>query len=671
MIPQKFLLFFLCMSFYQELLAQDGKLSWYYPTLGEVNPRSGKKGLYTINSHGVSGCVSGNCKSGEGEYLKAATTFDANLGFMEIDPTVSLTMFKGQFSNDGKDFEGKVYTRKVAYDVVYKKDDPRLVPKVKENLKDENFWKSFEVATGTMRHDGFDYKWNGWMETAVPAGVAVAAGQVISTKTYFKQGAVYIKIQYAPGGPHTEIEGRTLPGGDLICGRLRYPDGSMYEGFLHTGDRFGPGRYSGKDGKPEEGIWMLDSLAVAMPVSLPKEIFEPISENVPTLGKMSFGGYTWSQVKDAGGGWVYAFYPDDIFFGKAEGGNLNGPGIWFSKQPTPNSDAGKSWDTYRTGIFKNGNLSTGIRVRDVVEIKSANTGAATPTEYTRNYTTAISGEFEDDQLKPSCAKMTKYNDKGTPVYQVEGYFTPGYFKTETADGWAYINDWEGKREAANLQYMHNNQNYLAMEGTKGYVSWFTRGFEALPTATYCFAPMKGQSVAILPMMKHRHDSVVALVAKKEADIVANKKEYEKRESEYAKEASKYDYRVGDLYQLGEGAHPVRILITGPYEFYTKSFPVTMQSWFQSTKNTGYLRTVSTNLPVEKLKLYRKLYGPLSVCPVCEGRATMPATVYSDVGGNSGHTSIGGGWAVKNPETHWKSEIMVACKSCAGIGFIRK
>src|SRR5687767_11780652 len=185
MSSKKLILIFLCFSTCLLLNAQDGKLSWYYPKLDDVDPRTGKKSSFQLNTHDVSGCVSGNCKSGNGEYLIAIPDEDTVVEFMGIIPVVKLTLFKGVFSNDGNNFEGTVYSRKVNYDVEYKKDVPRLVPKEKADLRNESFWKPFEVASGTMVKAGSrNYNWNGWMQQAQQTDNKTGPGEPTSFKAH-------------------------------------------------------------------------------------------------------------------------------------------------------------------------------------------------------------------------------------------------------------------------------------------------------------------------------------------------------------------------------------------------------------------------------------------------------------------------------------------------------
>jgi hypothetical protein len=497
------------------------------------------------------------------------------------------------------------------------------------------------------------------MTAAKNPATPVGPGQPSRYRANFNGKIAYVNIDYEPGGAYTSVQGRSLESGDLIGGRILFSDGSMYEGCLQNGKRIGPGRYTTKDGKTQEGIWMLDSLALPMTVSLPQALFEPEKENVLPVTRIALGPYPELEFKDAGHGWVYSFYTSTLFLGKMEGGILNGPGVWFNME--------EPGHTYRTGIFKEGKLVSGMKVTDnVTAIKKA--GTAMSVAYTRNYTDVITGEFKDYQLKPSCARFIRYNAKGNPIQLLEGYFYPGQFKKEYADGWVYVNDWEGKRDPANLRYMYNGRNYLTMDGDATYVTWFTGGLKEAEKAIYCFPSMKTQSTPILTSMKHRHDSVVVVANKREADIAAHKEAFRKRAEECAKEGLKYSFRSGDLYQEGEGHRPVKILISGSFDCYTKSYPVFVQSWRQTTNTTGFLNTNFTNISVEKLKGLKKIASSQGVCQVCGGRGTVPKTFYTSVGGNSGYTAVGGGWMVKNPETYWKSEGMVSCKDCAGVGF---
>jgi hypothetical protein len=650
MPASKCLLLSVCIACSQLLTAQDGKLSWYYPKLDEAYPRNGKNGSYTLNMHGVNGCVSGNCKSGTGEYLRAQPSPDAVFPSMTANPVMRLTLYKGTFSNDGKNFEGTVYVRDVSYDVTYKKDEPRLVPKEKHDLRDEQFWKSFEVASGSMQSAGsLGYRWHGWMQTVPKPGATTTPGQPLATKTHFMDGKAYVKNQYAPGGVYTGVEGRALEDGNLVGGRISFPDGSMYEGMLHTGRRFGPGRYKNSEGKIQEGIWMLDSLAIPTAVTLPPALFEPGKEGA-AIAKIPIGGYPALDFADAGNGWVYAFYSNVLFIGKMENGKLNGPGYW------------KDRSTFFTGLFKDGRLETGMKVFEKI-IAS------------KKYTTVITGEFSNGQLKPSCAKMTRYDQQGIPIRMIEGYFYPSQDKeNEFADGWAYVNDWSGKRDAANLQYLYNNENYLSMSGDPTYVSWFTKGLKESATAAYCFPSMKSQAAPLLALMKDRHDSVVVYANKREADIAAYKAAWNKRETtraaNCAAEQAKYNYTAGELFQMSEGSYPTTILLTGSLDCAISKYLVYTRRWVQSTEKKGYWNLSTNYLSGEEIKKAKKIPGSHTACSKCGGRGSIPVTEYHDVGGSSGYTYVGGGWMVKNPETYWKLDTWHSCKECAGAGFTR-
>lgn len=649
MIAKKYSLLIICLSLYQLVPAQDGKLSWYYPNLGDVDPRTTvKKGSYILNSHGISGCVSGNCQTGSGEYLIAYPAHDTVMKTSDVNQVVNLRLYKGQFSNNGKNFEGTVYARRVYYDVEFnKKYEPKLIPRIKEDLKKEAFWKPGEVASGSMEKygDPVDYQWNGWMERAHNPTIQIQPGHESSFRAHFTRDEAHVKIQYTPGGTYTQIEGRSLKNGELLGGRILFSDGSKYEGFVHKGRRFGPGRFTSKEGKTEEGIWMLDSLAIATAVTIPNDLIEP-GKKTATIGSFEYDGYKSLEFKDAGNGWVYAFYTNILFLGKMEGGKLNGPGFGYS-------------DVFLAGMFKEGRLVSGMKIRE-----------------DSYFTTVITGEFKDNQIKPSCAKMLRYDTKGKLVYMAEGYFYPNSNdkKREFADGWAYINDWEGKRQAANLQYLYSGEDYLAMNGDPTYVSWFTRGLQESGPAVFCFPSMKAQAAPILALMKQRHDSVVVYANKRAADIAAYKKEWADREARNtaacATEQAKYKYAAGDLYQIGDAYDPPKFLITGTLDCYKKAFLVYKRHWVQTTPKIGYWNVATVYLTDEEIKKAKKIGTNHGVCGKCGGRGSIPVTEYHEVGGNSGYTSVGGGWMIKNPETYWKSESWRLCKDCSGTGFIK-
>ncbi len=113
------------------------------------------------------------------------------------------------------------------------------------------------------------------------------------------------------------------------------------------------------------------------------------------------------------------------------------------------------------------------------------------------------------------------------------------------------------------------------------------------------------------------------------------------------------------------------MIAGSVDCNLKRYPVIKRNWVQSTSKVGYWQLSTPFLPGEEIKKYKKIGAGYGVCGKCGGRGSIPVTEYHDVGGNSGYTSVGGGWAVKNPETYWKVEAWHSCKTCSGNGFIGK
>jgi len=94
-----------------------------------------------------SGCVSGNCKTGDGVYIHA---FEVN--FVDqtwADKRVRIELYKGGFSNNGTGFEGKGFMRFVPYLVSRKGTVITYSPTETFNFQDDDL-SSFETGEGQM-----------------------------------------------------------------------------------------------------------------------------------------------------------------------------------------------------------------------------------------------------------------------------------------------------------------------------------------------------------------------------------------------------------------------------------------------------------------------------------------------------------------------------------------
>ena len=141
--------------------------------------------------------------------------------------------------------------------------------------------------------------------------------------------------------------------------------------------------------------------------------------------------------------------------------------------------------------------------------------------------------------------------------------------------------------------------------------------------------MRTQAAPIITMMKDRHDSVVAIAGKRDADIAAYKAAWAKREADRKaacdKENAKYDLKPGDFYQIGEGYSPATFMVAGPVDCILKRYPVVKRSWVQSTSKVGYWQ-VSTPFLSGEIKKYKKMGSSYGVCGKCGGRGSHTCTI---------------------------------------------
>lgn len=661
------------------------KLSWYYPKLETINGRV--TGMFSFwYNLSVSGCVSGDCKNGTGVFVRA-------INHQPVKDTLSsalvhINVYKGKFSKDGvlPVFEGTYYSRTVPYKVV--KDEAtlerdgakfKMVPDLEWNFKEESSLAPYEIGNGRMIYEENGAIGFGWAGPMKFVNNKSGKGEVSSFEALFGRTGnklEYADIQFTPGGKYLRMKGRFNNNDDMVGGRLEFADGGVYEGFLCSGKFFGPGRYKANDGKISEGIWMLDSLAMPMTVHLPKALFEKVDKTDFESAQFAPGGistkYRHYPLYDAGGGWV--FTNATFFLGKVENGEFTGPGV--------SIDRGE----YYTGIFKNGMLTEGMRVKHLYDESEkkpqfTNTGIV---PYQKSGSHVITGSFKDNMLVRGCGRKLYYdrNDKLTKI--IEGVFYPSrVFNEERPYGWVYVNDWTGNRDVSTLRYYNNGD----LNDKTDEAEFMLAYKEALKDKEYCFGTMKSQAdITLVPFTQRASE----IAKRNEAKLNQAKEEKEKNErywnspemkaflakQEEARQKAAQECAAlqkarpltqGMLFKLAnKDGHAQHALITGGYDCKRKAFPVILQYWTSTVKNKGYMSISSSFLNPQLL--LEQIPGNFSICAFCAGKGYTFAKVVNEVGGNSGYTSLGNGWAVKNPETYWVSEVQASCSKCNSRGF---
>ena len=499
---KRILLFLLLFSAVIAHAQFETKSSNFYPSPSKFKINTTQKS-YTDDIV-ANGCVSGNCRNGEGILVEAFADGAVLRAFDTV--RIDLNIYKGRFTNDGKNFEGTLYHRIVPFWVEKGKSNT-YTPAITYDMKNGDFGD--EIASGQMASSDKGFRWSGWMHQKQQPGSGIESQEI-----FVKLNPEFARTTYTSGSLYKKAQGRIHEAGDMYCGKIDYSDGSTYEGFLYQGKFFGPGRYTNANGDSKEGIWMLDSLTTEMSVSFPREIHEFVEHS-------SF------EAKYESNGWVLQRSGDDIFFGKMTAGKLNGPGMNITLKKADIEGSGwNQWLTYRAGTFIDGELQEGIRVRDYLGWYFSAVKSGRYKNFYRDHSTIISGRFKNDQAAGGCGRKLYLDALGKPTMLIEGSFYPSKNTYEEfADGWLYVNDWAGLRSPDKLRYWYSNHDVLDKDFP---YYWLIDAAREANENTFCSPAMQPQSLSILSRITQLGDSM--LVVKLRQDAAAEKERKELAEA---------------------------------------------------------------------------------------------------------------------------------------------
>lgn len=496
------------------------KVSSFYPKAKQFKVKNnGPNARYIYNG---SGCVEGNCKKGKGTFV--AVCNDASMQGKDQKAFVTVYIYKGTFSEDGKYFEGKTYEWRPDYRYSTSYDIATLTPVNPVDIsKEENLSESL-VGEGTMTRSsdckGYyaqygTYYWAGWRHNNVKYPLP---GNAQSYDVYYDIVGTQTaqKVVFGPGNAYKEFVGRTIYYNEIVGGRFLYDDNSMYEGFVFRGKFFGPGIFTAASGEKKQGIWMLDTLATPMEIKFPEALFDPsipgdsgyprYKFHVPTNGVAP----SFSDFYSGPDGWVLGVGKERIIFGKTKNMSFEGPGFYVNFKDREYK--------YYTGTFAEGLLKEGMRITYNVITNEP-------------YTSIVSGKFYENQLVRGCNREITLDHTGKPHLIFEGMFYPNAnWEDEFVDGWIYVNDWAGLREEKNLAYWFRGHNVFSDKFNKDN---FIKAAEEAITAPYCFNKIEMQRGAILKKLTAKADSM--MVVKKAA--AAARERLEKLEREAAAKAA--------------------------------------------------------------------------------------------------------------------------------------
>jgi hypothetical protein len=650
-------------------------------------------------------CVNGNCKNGEGVW---ASTKSRKVEFRDngsLELTVNL--YKGIFSEDGKKFNGKklVYNYTLSGSGAKNRDfyANKFTPFTAENLSDDLnksiIASKYIVAEGEAIRTEikigdnktlYDYTLHGIgasREAMNELGAASMQGK-------YENGQLQMaKIIVQDNFPAKSFTGNMNFKNKPLVGKLEFKDGTSYEGFFYDGKYNGPGKLVSTDGKIIQGFWDNGILKDSQQVNLPSSLWDynnaSKAESKPltiTIGDKSYAGdYAgeWKDGKPDGNG-LFSTNSNTFFYGRFENGIANGLGYFYSLFKTETWACCQRQSEYvLSGLFSNNWLTYGNK--NIYEYMWF-TSSSDP-NYTKGYIPQnsyfFSGTFKNHSLNGCGKSVLKRLSSETEL----SCTMIGSFKDGGLHGWATVDfpfkkpddKWKGKYAGYFIYHpvspYAKRQDLLARlyEPHGGDVVKHYTDFEK-DVAIFLKEVAAGQdncsSEFISAADKQKYIAEAkkdGLYARKMATDYLNRPPAPTFVSNYDNAVKQIKYINGTTL-LNNG---ITSVITG-YDFdnskYEVSTAVYKSEYGMGGRFKGLKDAVERNWLTEKevesrFKVQTTIYR---ICAACNGRGSTTGSVH---GGNQG------GWEkwtdnvfYNRPSTAYSYEVTTGCGSCKMVGW---
>jgi hypothetical protein len=706
--PYRFLfLFILAAGGFNAYAQVKAKNIW--PVVGEISTKNfhlnarASEG-YIADQFIFSGCVDGNCKNGEGVW---ASTFSRNVGFStngSLELTVNI--YKGRFSEDGKKFNGKklVYNYTLSgsgaknRDFYANKFTPLQTVNLSEDISKPIMASNYIVAEGeAVRTESRYGKEIIYSYTLHGIGADRAAmlelGAAAMQGKYENGQLQLLRADIKETFPAKTFTGRMNFKNKPLVGKLEFRDGTYYEGFFYDNSYNGPGRLVSADGKVLQGFWEKGILADSQEVTLPGFLWNytvtPGAASKPytlTIGDKSYTGeYTgdWKEGKPYGNGF-FSVLPDIFYYGGFENGVAGGLGYFYRLYKTDNwACCERKSEDVLSGLFNKGWLVNG---------NFSNTGymkysSASDPNHLRGFIKTQSYESTGSFINHKLNGCGRVIDRRWETEIDLSKTMTGTFKDGGLHGWAMVDypykkqdkEWTGKYAGYFVYHpvspYAKRQDLLARlyEPHGGDVVKHYTDFER-DVAIFLKAVAAGQDgcsngfISEADKKKYTEEAKSrGLYARKMATDYLNRPPAPTFVSNYDNSVKQIKYRTGTTL-LNNG---ITSVITG-YDFNNSKYEVStpvyksvygMGGRFKGLKD-GVERNWLTETEVEnRFKVQTRVY---SICSVCNGNGSTTGTVH---GGNKG------GWEkwtdnvfYNRPSTAYSYEVTTGCGECRMIGW---
>lgn len=652
-------------------------------------------------------CIEGDCKNGDGVF---AVTNARNVEFREngsLDLTINL--YKGKFSEDGKNFNGKMLEYNYRLSGSGAKDHwfyaNKFTPFATVNLAEDiakpmlagNYIFAEGEAVRTEEKWGDKIKYSYQLHGTGASRQAMTELSAASMQGRYENGQLLmLQADMKENFPAKRFTGKMTFKQKPLAGRLEFRDGSYYEGFFYNNHYNGPGKLVSNDGSVHQGFWengvLKDSLAVSLPPSLWDYSAQTISEARPctiTIGDKTYkGNYSgdWKDGKPHGKGFFSADQ-NTLFYGSFENGNANGLGYFYSLYKT------ETWacclrqaEYVQSGLFTNNWLTYGNK--NIFNYMWY-TSSSDP-NYIKGYipqdSYLFSGTFNNKGLD-GCGKsvLTRYNIEPELSCTMTGNFKDGGLH-----GWATVDfpykkpddKWKGKYFGYFIYHPVSpyaiKQDLLAGmpynpsgDVVKRYTDYEKEVELFLKEIAVGQDDCSGGLISEADKKKYTEDAKNnALYARKMATNYKNQPPPITLVSNYDNVVKQIKYKAGTTLRKKQDDYLISV-ITG-YNFTTQRYSVTNAIYQTISRKDGTFKalkeaskTVSlTEQEIEKIyNVQSQLY---SICSVCNGRGYTTGTVHG------GHE---GGWEkwtdnvfYNRPSTAYSYEVTTGCSACRTVGW---
>ena len=352
-----------------------------YPVAKDLKIDKKQDNFYT--DYELSTCVSGDCKNGNGIWLRVDPNISGStsngrseLGYKNYNSyEFTYFLYVGTFSNNGANFEGKIISDWLYYEQkigstkakpVERYDFTKLINN-REDLLFEGKFESYAVDDKLYyrRKEG-NARWEEAEDNKVES----------IYRWYHEDDEDMVQIIYKKDAQTLlkKATGVQDQGGRFVLGKFEYKDGSQYIGFMYNNKKQGSGVYTNSKKEVTQGLWMDDNLEYQMEISIPSAAYDATAKQELQPAEFTHAGISSKGQKLVDKKTSISFYFSNdhkLFYHgylKDNAPDVLGCYVNIQAGEKKHSAVTETPQAYETGIYNTDELIEGLKVtQDYVE----------------------------------------------------------------------------------------------------------------------------------------------------------------------------------------------------------------------------------------------------------------------------------------------------------------